>query len=468
MAYELACGTPPFVSDNHFELATKHDREAVDPPSQRGSRLGPKGDSIVHRFLAKAPSDRFENLEMAVQAIDELHAGLSSKAKSVAPYTPILGDASLIRYATGTTDSMISFVADTSNLEDAPEGSSVRSGPTSLEDTILGGSDSESQPLTGEATKTPEQIGRYTIVGLLGRGGMGTVYVAFDQALKRELALKTIDARFQDSPTSKARFFREAELLARLDHPNFVRIYDFGTLDDGTCYSALELVRGVTLGQRLRERPWQPTEVARLMATIARAVHYAHSVGVVHRDMKPDNVILTEDGIPKVVDFGLAKLIEEPRDVVDDRTERGTSWDDGQTLQGTVLGTPSYMAPEQVVGDIARVGAATDVHALGAMLYELLTGRTPFKGEGSLSDLMARVMTDAPDPPSRWRRGVPRDLDAICLKCLEKDPERRYSTAAALADDLERFLAGQPIAARPRGGWDRLRRLFSFKKSPAG
>ena len=288
----------------------------------------------------------------------------------------------------------------------------------------------------------------------IGKGGMGAVYLARDEALGREVAIKVSRATSRSSPEGRARFDREAMLMARLDHPNIVTIYDMGE-QDGSFYIVLEYVDGGDLSRRLRDRAWPPDEAARLVATLARAMDYAHSRGILHRDLKPSNILFDKDGTPKITDFGLAKLIGEQQE------------DAADTAEGTIMGTPSYMSPEQARGEIRRIGPATDIHALGAILYELLAGRRPFEG-GTLAEMLMQVREYQPEPPSRWRPGLPRDLDAICLKCLEKEPERRYSTAAALADDLERFLAGKPITARPPGAWDRLRRLFSSKKSLAG
>ena len=257
--------------------------------------------------------------------------------------------------------------------------------------------------------------------------------------------------------------------MAQLDHPNVVRIYDMGE-DQGLFYT-MEYVEGGNLSRRLRDRAWLPHESARLVATLARAVDKAHSLGVVHRDLKPSNILFDRQGTPKITDFGLAKLIgEQQEDAPPISFDLAKRIDEQQgdgpiTMEGAIMGTPAYMAPEQAGGEIGRIGPGTDIHALGAILYEMLAGCRPFGGD-TLMEMLMQVLEYQPEPPSRWRPGLPRDLDAICLKCLEKDPDRRYSTAAALADDLERFLAGKSITARLAGAWDRLRRLFSPKRSP--
>jgi serine/threonine protein kinase/uncharacterized caspase-like protein len=453
VAYELACGAPPFVSDNHFELAHQHVREVVEPPSQRGSSLGPAGDSLLLRFLAKSTSDRVQNLDEALQSIDDLHAAFVPRVKLNTLPAPILGDASLLRYSTDAALSLVPFLDYPRSVDDTTPSRLIRCGAVSSEDTLATGIDPDLENSSGELERVLSTIGRYVMIRTLGKGGLGTVYLARDTALNREVAIKVSGATFRSRPERRARFDREAMLMARLDHPNIVAIHDMGE-KDGVFYTVLEYLDGGELKQRLRDGPWPPDEAARLIASLARAVDYAHSLGVVHRDLKPSNIVFTKDGTPKITDFGLAKLMgEQQADAAD-------------TAEGMIMGTPSYMSPEQARGEIRDIGPATDVHALGAILYELLAGRRPFEG-GTVSEMLMQVQAYRPEPPSRWRPGLPRDLDAICLKCVEKEPERRYLTAAALADDLERFLAGKPIAARPLGAWDRLRRLFAPRKSLA-
>jgi serine/threonine protein kinase len=215
----------------------------------------------------------------------------------------------------------------------------------------------------------------------------------------------------------------------------------------------MEYVNGRSLANRLKSEPMAAHEAATLTVAVARAMQHAHSAGIVHRDLKPSNILITDEGMTKILDLGLALI-------VDGRLER-----DVTTAPGSFVGTPSYMSPEQVRGDIDAIGPATDVYALGTILYEMLAGRVPFKGPRTLRLMIKHVLEEKPEPPSRWRHDVSRDLDAICLKCLEKDSGRRYPTAAALADDLERFLEAKPaVVAGPPSIWKRIRHFFSFRK----
>jgi tetratricopeptide (TPR) repeat protein len=278
----------------------------------------------------------------------------------------------------------------------------------------------------------------YRILGELGRGGMGAVYKAWQIRLKRIVALKVIRPDAYADSEAAARFQAEAEAAARFQHPNLVPVFEIGE-HEGMGYLVLEYAAGGGLDRRLAGTPQDPGDSARLIEILARAIHYAHQRGIVHRDLKPANVLLTEEGVPKITDFGLAKLLER---------------DDVLTRAGEILGTPTYMAPEQVRGLTDQITPATDVYSLGAILYEMLTGRPPFKGTTPLSTL-EQVSSQEPLSPGKLQRNLPRDLETICLKCLEKDPDRRYPTALALAEDLHRFLQGQPILARPSSPWER-------------
>jgi tRNA A-37 threonylcarbamoyl transferase component Bud32 len=287
---------------------------------------------------------------------------------------------------------------------------------------------------TGEGR---EAVPGYEVLGERGRGGMGVVYRARQVGLNRTVALKMVLGGGRADRQELIRFLAEAEVAASVAHPNVVRVFDYGE-SHGRPFMALEFVSGGSLNQKLKASgPLPPNEAAELVRRIADGVAAAHDRGVVHRDLKPGNVLLDGAGEPKVADFGLAKR---------------TAGDD-LTRTGAVMGTPSYMAPEQAKGDSKFVGPQADVGALGVILYECLTGRVPFAG-GSSHEVLRRVIEDTPAPPSRSGR-IPRDLETICLKCLEKAPAERYETAAGLAADLSRFLAGEPILARPAGRVER-------------
>jgi WD40 repeat protein len=277
----------------------------------------------------------------------------------------------------------------------------------------------------------------YVILEELGRGGMGVVYKARQTRLDRVVALKMILAGGHAGETELARFRTEAEAIAQLSHLNIVQIYEVGD-HAGLPFFSLEYCAGGSLDRKLAGVPLSATEAATLVRTLALAVHAAHQKGVVHRDLKPANVLLAEGGAPKVTDFGLAKRVDVA----------------GPTASNAVMGTPSYMAPEQAAGKSKELGPAVDIYALGAILYECLTGRPPFRGTTPV-DTILQVISDDPVPPSQLQRRLPHDLETICLKCLRKVPLQRYVTAGVLADELMRFLNGEPIQARPIGAWGR-------------
>jgi tetratricopeptide (TPR) repeat protein len=300
---------------------------------------------------------------------------------------------------------------------------------------------------TGAAeTRALPAVPGYEVLGELGRGGMGVVFRARQTSLNRIVALKMLLAGRLASAAEAQRFRSEALAVARLQHPNVVQIHEVGE-HQGHPYFALEFVAGGSLADRLCGGPLPPRLAAELLETLARAVQVAHENGVVHRDLKPANILLSAEGTPKIADFGLAKRLDAQT---------------AATQTGTVLGTPAYMAPEQAGGKVREVGPAADVWALGALLYECLTGRPPFSGP-TPTDTLLRVLSDEPPPPRKLNPAVPRDLETIALKCLRKQSHRRYASAAELADDLRRFLQGEPIRARPRSLaerlWHRRRRL---------
>ncbi len=311
------------------------------------------------------------------------------------------------------------------------------------------------ESLTGSLLER-RRVGGYELLGEIARGGMGVVFRARQIRPEREVALKVIAAGELASPRMIERFHAETQAAARLDHTNIAPIYEVGQ-EDGWHFFSMRLIEGPTLGQEIAGRPLPLRRAAGLMAKIARAVHHAHQRGVLHRDIKPGNVLLDAAGEPHLTDFGLAKILEADSDL---------------TLTHAVLGTPAYMAPEQASGQTRDVTVAADVYSLGAVFYEMLTGTPPFSGP-SAAALLRKIVEEEPVAPSVARHhqarpprfagaklerldGATRDLEVVCLKCLEKEPGRRYASAAELADDLERWLRNEPIQARPAGPWERL------------
>jgi eukaryotic-like serine/threonine-protein kinase len=301
-----------------------------------------------------------------------------------------------------------------------------------------------------QLSSTLPRISGYEVESILGRGGMGVVYKARQLRLNRPVAVKMLLAGNLATKPETTRFTREAEAVAALRHANVVQIYDIGD-HEGCPYFTMEFMEGGTLAAKLAGAPQPVAVTAELIITLASAVQVAHDAGIVHRDLKPANIFLTADGTPKIGDFGLARNFEA---------------DENLTLTGTRIGTPSYMAPEQALGKVSAVGPAADVYSLGAILYEMLTGRPPFRGE-TAADTERQVIAEQPVPPSRLKGKVPRDLETICLKCLSKEPTHRYTTAAALADDLQRIQRGEAIAARRPGPVERLYRLARRRPAAA-
>ncbi len=309
--------------------------------------------------------------------------------------------------------------------------------PPRVDATVNLGSSAPPRPEASEPTRI-RYFGDYEIESELARGGMGVVFRARQISLNRPVALKMILAGQLADATDVKRFYTEAEAAANLDHPGIVPIYEVGQ-HEGQHYFSMGFVEGQSLAQRLAAGPLPPREAAGLMVKVADAIEYAHQRGVIHRDLKPGNILLDRNGHPRVTDFGLAKRLQS---------------DSGLTGSGQIMGTPSYMPPEQAGGNRGEVGPAADVYALGATLYALVTGRPPFQAATPM-DTVIQVISDEPVPPRRLNPALERDLETICLKCLEKDPARRYPGAAALEEDLRRFLAGEPILARPVTGAER-------------
>src|SRR6059058_1149628 len=289
--------------------------------------------------------------------------------------------------------------------------------------------------------KTLADFGDYELLEEIGRGGQGVVYRAHQKSLNRTVALKVIGLGHWATQAHLKRFRLEAEAAASLEHPGIVPIHEVGERD-GSCYFSMKLVEGGQLDDVVRREPITIRRAVELIAKVARIVHYAHEHHILHRDIKPGNILLDQKGEPHLTDFGLARLVETESTVT-------------RTME--VLGTPSYMAPEQAVGNNAQLTSATDVYGLGAVLYQLLTGHPPFAG-GTSYETIKLLLDTEPRDLRLWNPKIDRDLSTICVKCLEKDPQRRYSSALALAEDLERWLKHEPIRARRSGVFTRGRK----------
>jgi serine/threonine protein kinase len=442
VAYELFCGRPPFLSEQPHELAAMHQRDNRAPIQHSVPELAVWLNPFLDRLLARTPQGRVADCKELRQQLDGMstaiefcrpkpgHESSPPPATSLpgvsfeqfapprpagGPASPLLPDASLDRLA--GQQSLLSLGAGPSPSETLPPG------PV------------EEEP---SGARSLPQVPGFEILGELGRGGMGVVYQARQVALKRIVSLKMILAGSHAGEAELARFRTEAEAVARLQHPHIVQVFEVGE-HQGFPYLSLEFCAGGSLAKRLQGAPLPPAEAAALVEKLARAMQAAHAASVIHRDLKPANVLLLEDGTPKITDFGLAKKLDDAA---------------GQTQTGAIMGTPSYMAPEQAQGRSKDIGTAADIYALGAMLYECMTGRPPFRA-ATVMDTLMQVIAEEPVPPSQLQPKVPCDLETICLKCLEKDPARRYESASSLADDLAHFLQGEPIRARAVGRMER-------------
>ena len=418
---------------------------------------------MVDAGASNVPRDRLAILEWVDQVADRFDA--SWKAGSPPRISDYIGDApgegrtvllrELVRIdlerraKAGERRSWEDYSRDFPELLDADDGSADDFSWVAPSSGMSASANGVSTPLFSDLPGPT--IAGYEIIGLLGQGGMGAVYKAKQTSLKRLVALKVIRPGSREDPRHEARLRAEAEAAASLQHPNIVQVYEVGQ-QHGVSYIALELVEGGTLAQKLGGKPLRAHESASLLEALARAVHFAHERGVIHRDLKPANVLLTPGGTPKIVDFGLAKQ---------------QAADTGQTMNGAILGTPSYMAPEQAEGGARAAGPAADIYSLGAILYEMLTGGPPFRG-ATLLDTLEQVRSEEPVPPRRLQPRLPLDLETICLKALSKSPGRRYATAEDLADDLGRFLERKPVLARPVGSAERLWRFCRRRPAAAG
>jgi serine/threonine-protein kinase len=302
-----------------------------------------------------------------------------------------------------------------SNTDDSPSGSKLESSPSSPSN--------ESRPAA---------IPGYEIMGEVGRGGMGIVYKAWQPKAKRFVAVKMMSEKSVENETRRKRFLAEAETLASLSHPNIIALYEAGEIDDVPFFT-FEYCSGGSLAKKIAGNPIAPAQAAAIAEKLARAVATAHKQNIVHRDLKPANILLTPEGEPKITDFGVAKHLDR---------------DEGMTRAGSILGTPNYMPPEQAFENSKSLTPQADVYALGAILYEMLTGRPPFKGVTAM-ETIEQLRFQQVVPPRMLVGRIPEDLQTICLRCLRKDKTQRYPSAAELVADLQRYLAYQPIEARP-------------------
>jgi serine/threonine protein kinase len=292
-----------------------------------------------------------------------------------------------------------------------------------------------------KAEMAPQPFGKYELLGEIGRGGMGVVYRALQTDLERPVALKMILSSRLASPDDVRRFYAEARAAGSLRHPNIVGIHEAGEVH-GQHFFAMDFIEGRSLAQELTRGPFEPQRAAECLAAVARAVQYLHDHNMIHRDLKPSNILLSADGTPYVTDFGLAK------------TFRSNS---AHTQSGLIVGTIGYMSPEQAAGHAPSHSPQSDIYSLGAILFELLTGRPPFQNASPI-DTLLEVIEGEPPRPRQLNRNIPYSLELVCLRCLEKDPRRRYPSAAALVEDLEHFLRGEPLTVTPAGVFHRILR----------
>jgi serine/threonine-protein kinase len=356
-----------------------------------------------------------------------------------APLSPLTGDDTTISPAQRDTDTGATPACDSDPAATGIFDSTARQSAPRSEEFDLSATLAHRSSISPEQGGIPDNFDEYEIIEELGRGGMGVVYKAREKNTQRLVCLKMMLGGEYASPEALRRFQVETEAAAHLDHPNIVPIYRAGVVN-GIPYFAMKYVAGKAMDAIDREEfKADPRRCVELVAKICRAVAFAHSRGILHRDLKPANILLDRDDEPHVTDFGLAKRMDD---------------DSGQTRTGLIMGTPDYMSPEQAVGNNALVTVTSDVYSLGSILFDLLTGQPPFKS-ATIVETLTRVTREPARIPTTLHRQVDRDLETICLKCLEKDPGKRYRSAASLADELERFLRSEPIEGRPVGSAER-------------
>ncbi|MBI3411638.1 MAG: protein kinase [Planctomycetes bacterium] len=392
------------------------------------------GDTVALSNQANDPdlTENITDLAATVALAESTPKTQSREPRSSDPTIADFGRGGHTRDRHGPADHTVAEVSDSVRLQ-----KTVEVGQRTLAD--MPEIPATGRPRRREKQPLPARVAGYDILGELGRGGMGVVYKARQPGANRVVALKMVLASGHVDAETLARFQLEAEAVAGLQHPNIVQLYEVG--EEGGCpFFSLEYIDGDSLGKKIDGVPQPPKDSARLVQCLAEAMHLAHQRGIIHRDLKPANILLTQDGVPKITDFGLAKRFEDKGE--------------GQTRTGAIMGTPSYMAPEQAQGKTKNTGPAADIYSLGAILYDLITGRPPFRGT-TLLETLQQVQNMEPLPPIRLQPSLPHDLQTICLKALEKDPAKRFTTAGELAEDLRRYLAGEPILARPTPLYER-------------
>jgi hypothetical protein len=416
-----------------------------DHTGAHAKRFGPSVDAARAAAMAEQRRRWQAGESLSVESLLESHSQLRADRDAI---LDLISQEVVLRQQRGETIDLTEYQArfqglsaELSQLFEARRAFAGDLGSLGAPSTVSPGNETMARGRRGAkppAEPFPEIPG-LEFVQLLGQGGMGTVYQAHQRALGRDVAVKLV--RFAGSPAADDddRIRSEARAAARLQHPNIVQLFEIGE-HLGRDYLVLEYVEGGSLAQKLKSAPLAPDEAARLLSAVSRAVHYAHERRLVHRDLKPANILLTPAGVPKVADFGLAKLLDREAT---------------QISSGAIVGTPGYMAPEQIERGSEGIAAPTDVYGLGAVLYETLTGRPPFRGP-SLPETLRQVLEDEPVSCRTLQPGVPRDLETICHRCLRKEPSKRYASAAELADDLERFLAREPVRARPSSRRERV------------